>query len=122
MVRKYASKIPEWVGYRTLLAKTCIMCDEFKQAAEFIWVGDYKYSPYCRVCMKKYVMGIQSEHQKTTLSRAANAKLPWTDVDLIQLKSLIAKGWTTTEIALEMGRSFASVRAVKHRKGYKTRG
>lgn len=103
------------VGTRTLLAKSCAACGEFKQSKEFVKsMGIYKNS-YCNKCRNEMAAPLVKEHQQEALDAAVRHRQPWTDQDIKALLAMIEKGCTGPQMALSLNRTVYSVYTMKNK-------
>lgn len=109
------------IGKRTLLAKTCYICGEFKMADQFPLVVKCYRDSYCRKCHNTAPQVQMREHQNATLDGAKKHRKPWTDEDMRQLEALFLEGLSGPAVAHALGRSMYAVYTMKNKLMKETR-
>lgn len=105
-------------AHRTLLARTCVRCGEFRQGNEF----DFFYSKHkgckrstltrqawCRPCLREWVNKRNIEKNHESWDKATNARQLWTKAELDHLYMLHNVDYSWSVISEVLGRSLSAV-------------
>jgi hypothetical protein len=103
------------IGLRTILARTCTRCGEFKQADEFARVMGGYCDSYCKDCHNAHSKPVMLAHQKEALRAATKHRQPWTDGECRRLAEMVSEGRTGPYMAKELNRSVYAVYTMKAR-------
>jgi hypothetical protein len=106
------------IAGRTLLAKTCPTCLEFKQAFEFNIDPKLKNGGHrtnCRVCHMRISNAIRKRFQSESIVEASKNRTEWTEKEIEHLQQLVNAGLKSREIARIMSRTYASITNTRHR-------
>lgn len=107
------------IGSRTLLAKTCPYCGEFKQASEFRLRTGRKGVKYhqtdCEDCKTKMAKASDKANNDRLRALAGNSRRLWTEPEIKHVWELTDAGFKNREIAEALGRSLSSVNIAKSR-------
>ena len=113
-------RLSPWVvgPTRTLLAKTCTKCDEFKQGCEFMLrtqTGKVKRSSWCVTCHYNQCKRNDKKSNALSLDSAINHHQRWTPSELDHLYVLRHVGDSRQEVAEILGRSIAAISVAYNR-------
>ena len=103
------------VGKRTILAKTCPLCGEFKMADQFGVLHKYYRASYCRRCHNVHGRPKIREHQLKALDVAHKHRRPWTEDDIDKMRQMIHEGLSGAQMALQLRRTLYAVYTMKNR-------
>lgn len=104
------------IGSRTLLAKTCLICGELKDARNFGRVSKIYYNSYCHKCKNETsAVPTTVRHQQRALEVAVRYGQPWTEAELDKLQEMAANGFTGPQMALALNRSVYAVYTMKNK-------
>lgn len=97
------------VETRTLLAKSCARCHEFKQACEFAFIRGRYYDAWCKKCHQKNTGRHRYLLQEKSRDDARKHRQEWTMAELHELTVLYTEGFGATAIAKKLGRTTTSI-------------
>lgn len=105
-----------YIGPRTLLAKTCLLCGELKMASDFGRVAKIYYNSYCHRC-KNLTSSVPTtrRHQQRALEVAVRYGQPWTVQELNKLQEMAAEGLSGPQMALALNRTVYAVYTMKNK-------
>ncbi len=97
------------VGNRTLIARTCCTCGEFKMRSEFHNRSNGAAQAVCKACAIKAGTEYNWYRNKESEETASRATAPWTKAEVRKLSQLVERGVPIRQIAYQMGRSIPSI-------------
>lgn len=114
-------------GMRTLVAKTCTQCGEFKDAKEFSRNREVYWLSECRRCIlarythsprqREDIQRIQAEHQAETMTPDA-VQGRWTRWSNAEIEVALNDAISPVEAAKRLGRTYRAVLSARLRYGY----
>lgn len=103
------------VGKRTLLAKTCLICGELKDASQFAILQKYYRDSYCKCCHNLKARPGMYNHQQEALKVAVKHRQLWTKEEIQRLEQMASEGFSGPQMALALNRSVYAVYTMKNK-------
>lgn len=103
------------VGTRTLLARSCSVCFEFKAGAEFRVFRNGSRQAQCKRC--QYLSSKRSERitNDHSIKHASRQRAEWTTYEIDLLRKLCDDGWAVKDIAYRLSRTAFAIQTAKTR-------
>ena len=102
-------------GTRTVLAKSCSTCGDFKQASEFRMSRGKWLQSQCKKCQHTAAKKSNQRTNGTSRDRAYRNNQPWTLAEVRQLEAYLQQGVPLANVAYRLNRTLFGVNSAIRR-------